>query len=501
VTLAASGATNTPQSIPVTLSIAAAPIPAIGLSATNLSFTGVQGGSNPSAQTLSISNTGTGTLNWSVSESAAWLTPSVLSGAGAGSVSLAINTSGMSAGTYTAPLTIAASDATNTPQTVMVTLTVTAALVPTIGLTPSSLTFSATQGGANPSAQTVNIGNTGTGTLSWNASSAVAWLSVSPASGTGPGSLAVTANVTGLSAGTYTTSITVAGTGATNTPQLIPVSFTVSAAASTLTVGSSSLSFTATQGGANPAAQSLSITSNVSWSVTETVSWLAVSPASGSNNGTLTVTVDQATAAVGTNTGTITVTGGGLTRTVSVTFSLAAAPATLSVSPTSLTFTATQGAANPVNQPLSVTSNTSWSVSENSSWLTVSPTSGSNNGSITVSVNTSTATVGVNNATITLTGGGTTRTVGVTLNLNAASTSSATLTWNPNTETDLASYRVYRSTTQGVYGTPIATVPAGTVSYPVTGLTIGTTYYFRITAVDSAGNESLPSNEVSKSVF
>ncbi|HEY7533404.1 MAG TPA: hypothetical protein VH681_11585, partial [Nitrospiraceae bacterium] len=151
VTLAASGATNTPQSIPVTLSIAAAPIPTIGLSATNLSFTGVQGGSNPSAQTLSISNTGTGTLNWSVSESAAWLTPSVLSGAGAGSVSLAINTSGMSAGTYTAPLTIAASGATNTPQTVMVTLTVTAALVPTIGLTPSSLTFSATQGGASPS--------------------------------------------------------------------------------------------------------------------------------------------------------------------------------------------------------------------------------------------------------------------------------------------------------------------------------------------------------------
>jgi hypothetical protein len=30
---------------------------------------------------------------------------------------------------------------------------------------------------------------------------------------------------------------------------------------------------------------------------------------------------------------------------------------------------------------------------------------------------------------------------------------------------------------------------------------MGTTYYFRITAVDSAGNESLPSNEVSKSVF
>jgi chitodextrinase len=60
---------------------------------------------------------------------------------------------------------------------------------------------------------------------------------------------------------------------------------------------------------------------------------------------------------------------------------------------------------------------------------------------------------------------------------------------------------VYQSTTQGVYGTAIATVPAGAASYTATGLAIGTTYYFRITAVDTSGNESLPSNEVSKSIF
>ncbi len=81
------------------------------------------------------------------------------------------------------------------------------------------------------------------------------------------------------------------------------------------------------------------------------------------------------------------------------------------------------------------------------------------------------------------------------------STSSATLTWEANTETDLSSYRVYQSTTPGVYGTAIATVPAGASTHTVTGLAIGSTYYFRITAVDSANNESLPSNEVSKSVF
>jgi fibronectin type 3 domain-containing protein len=75
------------------------------------------------------------------------------------------------------------------------------------------------------------------------------------------------------------------------------------------------------------------------------------------------------------------------------------------------------------------------------------------------------------------------------------------LSWTANSEPDLASYRVYRSNQQGVYGAAIATVPAGTASYTATGLQVGQTYYFRITAVDSGSNESQSSNEVSKSIF
>jgi fibronectin type 3 domain-containing protein len=92
--------------------------------------------------------------------------------------------------------------------------------------------------------------------------------------------------------------------------------------------------------------------------------------------------------------------------------------------------------------------------------------------------------------------------VNVTLQLNAPTTSSATLTWNANTESDLAGYKVYRrATSTGSYGAPIATIPAGTVSYQATGLAAGTTYYFVVTAYDSTGNESPFSNEVSKSIF
>jgi len=67
---------------------------------------------------------------------------------------------------------------------------------------------------------------------------------------------------------------------------------------------------------------------------------------------------------------------------------------------------------------------------------------------------------------------------------------SATITWQPNTEADLAKYRVYWSTTAGSYGTYKAEVPKGTTSQVADGLTEGQTYYFVVTAVDTAGNES-----------
>jgi fibronectin type 3 domain-containing protein len=146
----------------------------------------------------------------------------------------------------------------------------------------------------------------------------------------------------------------------------------------------------------------------------------------------------------------------------------------------------------------------SWTASDNASWLTLSPASGTGSGSLTASINTAGLAAGSYSGTITIAASGATntpQTVAVSLTVSAPSTSTATLTWNANTETDLASYNVYRSTTSGVYGAALANVPAGTVSYMATGLQTGTTYYFTITAVDSAGNESPHSTEVSRSIF
>ena len=174
----------------------------------------------------------------------------------------------------------------------------------------------------------------------------------------------------------------------------------------------------------------------------------------------------------------------------------------LIVRTSSLSFTATQGAANPQDQTFNVSSNVSWTVSENAPWLTVSPTSDSNDGTITARVNTAGVSLGTHTAAITITDGGITETVTVTLTLNPQSTSSATLTWTPNTEIDVAGYKVYRATSSGAYITAIATLPGKTTTrYVADGLQSGTTYFFVITAYDNAGNESGYSNEVSKSIF
>ncbi|MCG3115415.1 MAG: DNRLRE domain-containing protein [Candidatus Manganitrophus sp. SA1] len=73
----------------------------------------------------------------------------------------------------------------------------------------------------------------------------------------------------------------------------------------------------------------------------------------------------------------------------------------------------------------------------------------------------------------------------------------ATLTWNANTEADLAGYRVYFGTASRTYG-PSVNVGKAT-SHTLTGLA-NQTYFFAVTAYDTAGKESAFSVEVSKSI-
>lgn len=69
--------------------------------------------------------------------------------------------------------------------------------------------------------------------------------------------------------------------------------------------------------GAAAGATTFTVTSNLSWTVTDNAAWLTVSPTSGSNNGTLTASY-QANTSTSPRTATITVTAGTLSQTVTV---------------------------------------------------------------------------------------------------------------------------------------------------------------------------------------
>jgi hypothetical protein len=77
------------------------------------------------------------------------------------------------------------------------------------------------------------------------------------------------------------------------------------------------------------------------------------------------------------------------------------------------------------------------------------------------------------------------------LSVTTVSSTNLNLGWTGNTETDLNHYNVYRGTTPGFDVIPGTTPPVArpaTNSYSDTGLTGSTTYYYKVAAVDNAGN-------------
>ena len=245
--------------------------PEIWYNPTSFTFTATEGGASPVSQSLWLRNDGDGTLTWSVSDDADWLSLAPLSGTSAGEMDeavLSVDIGGMSAGSYSATITIEAAGATNTPQTAPVSLTINPPPgPPEIWYNPTSFTFTATEGGANPVSQSLWLRNDGDGTLTWSVSDDADWLSLAPPSGTSAGEMdevSLLVNITGMSAGSYSATITIEAPGSTNTPQTAPVSLSINTAPSPpeISYDPTSFTFTATEGGTATKAGDPEILSN-----------------------------------------------------------------------------------------------------------------------------------------------------------------------------------------------------------------------------------------------
>ena len=82
------------------------------------------------------------------------------------------------------------------------------------------------------------------------------------------------------------------------------------------------------------------------------------------------------------------------------------------------------------------------------------------------------------------------------LTAGLADTLSITLDWTASTSSDVDAYAIYRETTSNPT-VALDTVEAGTLTYDDEELSENTTYYYRVAALDSSGNRSDYSSEVS----
>jgi hypothetical protein len=101
-------------------------------------------------------------------------------------------------------------------------------------------------------------------------------------------------------------------------------------------------------------------------------------------------------------------------------------------------------------------------------------------------------------------GGGSIKLQAAALSGAAATSGSALLTWNApttytdgSTLTDLAGFRVYWGNVQGSYPNSYLINNGGVSSYTVKGLAAGR-WYFKVTALTAAGQESSPTPVLSK---
>ena len=99
--------------------------PLISLTPNTLSFNAIRNGALPASQSVSITNTGSSDiLNWTSSENISWLSVSPQSGTTPGNLTVTVDQTGLDAGIYNGSITISSSGVSNSPQTVNVSLTV-----------------------------------------------------------------------------------------------------------------------------------------------------------------------------------------------------------------------------------------------------------------------------------------------------------------------------------------------------------------------------------------
>ncbi len=195
----------------------------------------------------------------------------------------------------------------------------------------------------------------------WTASPNQSWVQLSRTSGNGHGTITVTVTENPS---------TTQGRSAIITVNDKTHDLTQAAAPVITTIDPVSRNVDATAQG-----YTIAVTSNGDWNASSDQAWATVSPPSGSGNGTVTVTVAEHLDTTGSRAAALTIGDQNHSLTQE------AAPIITSLDPTSKSIDNTAQ-----SYTIAVTSNGAWNASSDQAWATVSPSSGSGNDTVTVTV-------------------------------------------------------------------------------------------------------------------
>jgi len=331
---------------------------------------GLDFGYADSSRVLDIVNIGGGVLDWSLTESIPWLELSTTSGIGDEEVTVFADRTGLAPGVYGGEIEVV-SNGGNRTISVYMTAPVTD---PFLRVVPTELAFAGLV-----SDLSLLLFNDGAPGMTWTVTSDQSWMSVAPASGVDDTEVTVHVDRTGLVIGTHFGNLSVSSNGGSET---VAVSMIVLPPYPVLEVSKTSLfyppsisqrTFEISNGGG--------VTLN--WSVASDQPWLSVSPASGVDNGLVTVTVDRSVVGDGNHYGNLFVASDGGSATITVELQkgypgLAWSPAAFSFesADTSKTLTIWNSGGGVLE----------WTIYDEVSWLIRSPSSGVDDGNVDVRI-------------------------------------------------------------------------------------------------------------------
>jgi uncharacterized protein (TIGR03437 family) len=367
-----------------------------------------------------------------------WFQASLSTNSTPATLTVSINTANLAAGSCTGNVSLNSTTPTNgsTSTLVGITLFISSSALLNISIPPGLESLTLQQGGrpvqfgpttgnalvltsSDPTTQ-VNF------TLTTQINSSVDWLSLSPSSGTTPANINVEIIPgTELAVGTYNGSITITSSGLFSNSATIPISLTITSSNSISVSPSGTQNFTELQGGTLPNPITLTLTGAPAQNSTFTTSviqgsggsWLQVTPTNGALVGTPTTSSASVTLSVAANA----LTQGTYSSQAVITFQSSSIPqiiipvsltvgapaSQIVATPAAVTFSYQAGGPLPAAQSVAITDPASTSISYtvasvSDPWISVSPSSGSVPGAVTVSVSPQSLQPGSYNGSFTL---------------------------------------------------------------------------------------------------